>query len=248
MAKTGPTQPQTPDIDLSKWTDEQESALLQAVIRWKPVGMHKHFRMISIREHLVNQKVINPSDPHTSTTGIWAKLATLYDLPSLDEREDSIIDNIDDESKTASYWREYELPREDFEELMWQRRLAPEGTESPALSRRESTVADTDEPRSSPVSTGKGSVRGVRTSTRRGGRLSRLQNELETERSSRRTSKATSVADEDHVMEDADDDEEEDDEDDDEASSEHTEEDKDKKITRAGRGGRRGRGRRSRRK
>lgn len=246
MAKEASVDMEDSTSDLSRWTDDQESALLQAIIRWKPVGMHKHFRMISIRDFMLNQGVISTEDPHTTTAGIWAKLESLYDLAKLDEREDSIIDG--DDSKGAAYFRDFELPREDFEELMWQRRLAPEGTQSPDVSRRESTVADTDEPRSSPVS-GRGSVRGTRGSGRRGGRLSRLQNELETEKSSsRRTSKANSVADEDQVMEDADEDEEEgqDSEEEEEESSEPEEEGR--KAKKAARGGRRGRGRRGRRR
>ncbi|EXJ89020.1 MRG-binding protein [Capronia epimyces CBS 606.96] len=237
------------DSDTSLWTDDQESALLQAVVRWKPVGMHKHFRMISIRDHLLNQGVVNPEDSHTSIAGIWRKLQSLYDLAKLDEREDSIIDGLEDGAKGHAYWREFELPREDFEELMWQRRLNPDGTSSPDISRRESTVADTDEPRSSPIpGATRGSLRGAR-GGRRGGRLSRLQNEIETDRSSRRTSKANSVVDEDQAMEDADE-EEEDQESgaEDESSDEPEEEDKKASGRRGGRGGRRGRARRARRR
>lgn len=249
MAQTTTTETSDPNADISLWTDKQESALLQAIVRWKPVGMHKHFRMIAIRDNLLNQGVINPDDPHTSTAGIWRKLGSLYNLARLDEREDSIIDTAaDDSSKGSPYWRDFELPREDFEELMWQRRLAPDGTASPDLSRRESTVADTDEPRSSPVSgSGRGSVRGGRTG-RRGGRLSKLQNEIETEKSSRRTSKAPSVADEDQVMEDAEDNEDDQasGEDEEEEESDEQEEEEKRGSTKRGRGGRRGRGRRGR--
>lgn len=238
--------------DISQWTNDQESALLQAIVRWKPVGMHKHFRMLAIRDHLVNQGIINPEDSHTSIPGIWQKLGSLYDLDKLDEREDAIIDVADDASKGVEYWRDFELPREDFEELMWQRRLAPDGTQSPDFSRRESTVADTDEPRSSPIpGSARGSGRGGRGS-RRGGRLSRLQNELETERSSRRTSKAPSNADEDQVMEDAGDDDEDQEsgseEEDSEEQEQEQEEDDKKGGSRQGRGGRRGRGRPPRRR
>lgn len=242
MAKENSVEMADSASDLSRWTDDQESALLQAIIRWKPVGIHKHFRMIAIRDFMINQGVTTAEDPHTTTAGVWAKLGSLYDMEKLDEREDSIIDGED--SKGDAYFRDFELPREDFEELMWQRRIAPEGTQSPAMSRRASTVADTDEPRSSPVS-GRGSVRGTRGSGRRGGRLSRLQNELETEKTpSRRTSKATSVADEDQVMEDANDDDEEgqDSEEEEDESSEPEEEGR--KAKKAARGGRRGRVRR----
>ncbi|KIW78947.1 hypothetical protein Z517_08786 [Fonsecaea pedrosoi CBS 271.37] len=291
------------------WTSAQESALLQAIIRWKPVGMHKHFRMIAIRDHLVSSGAINPDDSHTSTAGIWRKLASLYDLEKLDEREDSIIfdgsgvgaagieagngggndggGGPGDESRSVSsskdteyYWREFELPGDDFGEMMWERRLAPDSgssTESSSLTqpsspeaesiatRRESTFADTDEPRSSPVSvSGRGSGRGGRGRGSGRGRLSRLQNELETAKSergggSRRTSKAPSVVepDGDRTMEDAADEEAADEEQDESGAGEegesddHEEEEAEQKRSgpaKRGRGGaRRGRGRKRRR-
>ncbi|KAK7892907.1 hypothetical protein LTR67_007144 [Exophiala xenobiotica] len=254
------TEESNPQSSPSHWTDDQESALLQALVRWKPVGMHKHFRIIAIREHLLSQGVINAEDPHTTISGIWAKLSSLYDLSKLDEREDSVTDISDDPAKGSAYFRDFELPHEDFEDLMWQKRLAPEGTQSPEWSRRGSTVADTDEPRSSPNPGGgstRSSVRGTGTvtgtgrTTRRGGRSSRLQNEIETERSSRRTSKANSVADEDQTMDDAGDEDEEEPAtgEEEESDEEEDEEPEEKKggSTRGGRGGRRGRGRRGRR-
>ncbi|KAL6245405.1 hypothetical protein RBB50_007404 [Rhinocladiella similis] len=237
---------ETVDTNLwpSQWTDEQESALLQAIVRWKPVGIHKHFRIIAIREHLLSQNVINAEDPHTTIAGIWAKLSTLYDLPKLDERENATVDISDDPENETLYFKDFELPREEFEEMMWQKRLAPDGTQSPEWSRRGSTVADTDEPRSSPIPAG--SVRGGRTPRR--GRSSRLQNEVETDRSSRRTSKANSVADEDQTMDDTGDEEEDEQRTGDDEESEEEEEPEEKKgSTRGGRGGRRGRGRRGRR-
>ena len=238
------------DPMLDRWTDDQESALLRAVVNWKPVGLHKHFRMVAVRDYMFNAGVINPDDEHTSASGVWKKLKTLYDLDKLDEREDSVMI---DENEATQYWREFELPRADFEALMWDRRLAPEGTSSPEMSRRESTVADTDEPRSSPVSN-RGTGRTGRGSARKSGRLSRLQNELETERSSRRTSKAGSTADgaadEDQQMDDVEAEEEVEDDDgvEDEGDDEEEEEQK-SRPTRASRGGSRGRGgRRGRRK
>jgi MRG-binding protein len=281
MASIASPQPSVPSLtseptkdDTALWTASQESALLQTLLRYKPVGIHKHFRMIAIRDHLIQTGAINPEDSHTSTQGIWRKLGTLYDLEKLDEREDSVITEQGSASGSKGgsdgddYWREFELPREDFEALMWQKRFAPDGgsafgssrPQSPATvtgTRRESTVAETDEGRSSPVSVsggrgGRGRGRGAR-----GGRLSRLQNEVESSKGSRRTSKAPSTAEvEDEVMEDADDDDEEaEDEDEEEEGSEEQEDDEEEDAStkrgpasKRGRGGRGGRGRRGRRR
>lgn len=47
-------------------------------------GIHKHFRMLAISEHLKSQGYA--TDEHTRIPGIWKKLGTLYNLPALDER------------------------------------------------------------------------------------------------------------------------------------------------------------------
>ena len=207
--------------------------------------MHKHFRMISIRNQLSSEGLIYDDDEHTSVAGIWKKLNSLYNLPGLDEREDAEVNDGGDE-ELQSYWRDFELPRDDFESMMWERRLAPEGTSSPEMSRRESTVADTDEPRSSPVpGRAAGGGRGGRAGARKSGRLSRLHTEVDTEDQS----KASSVAaDEDHPMEDATEVGDESGNGDDE-TDEEDEEEKKGSGKRGGRGGKRGRGaRRGRRR
>ena len=162
-------------------------------------GMHKNFRMIAIHDFMTNQGVINPSDEHTRISGIWEKLGKLYNLPILDDREDSIMNDIpDDNGQIAELYSPFTLPEEEYGALMFERRLDPNGSKSPDqdLSRRESTVADTDELGSSPAP-GRRSGRTFRTPAK-AGRVSKLQKEIE---NSRRTSKASSVA-EDETMED----------------------------------------------
>ncbi|OGE56082.1 hypothetical protein PENARI_c003G04619 [Penicillium arizonense] len=177
------------DLISDPWTDEQETALLKAIIKWKPVGLHKHFRMLAISDYLKSQGYAPSTAEHMRIPGIWKKLGTLYNLEALDEREDSVITdaNEDDEGSSEMYCA-FELPYDEYGDMMFERRLAMEGSSSPVTSRasragesrRGSTVADTDEPRSSPApSRGRNANRSARTSTR-GTRSTRLQVEIGT--------------------------------------------------------------------
>lgn len=259
------TEPPPESLDPTKWTTPQELCLLQALTRYKPVGTHKHFRMLSILDTLHTSGTIPqplPDHPHASTAdGVWKKLNSLYDLAALDEREDAIFADIpadeDVNEKTVEYWREFDLGG-DFERDMWDRRLAEgeevwsDDGEVPEVRMRESTIGDSEDPRSSPV----GSLRGTRSSGRRaaGRRLTEVKQEESVTGSvkgSRRTSKAASpsLKDEDTEMHDADQDDEEDSGDEEDESEQGETEDDSRKAGRTtrGRGGRRGRGRRGRR-
>ncbi|RAO66068.1 uncharacterized protein BHQ10_002080 [Talaromyces amestolkiae] len=188
------------DLVNDPWTDEQETALLKSIVRWKPVGMHKHFRMLAIAEYMKSQGYAPAEEEHTRIPGIWKKLGSLYNLPALDEREDSIISQDADDSEESEYCP-FELPEDEYGEMMFAKRLAAERSESPETSvhpesRRGSTVADTDEPRSSPAPSRGRRGKPTRASTR-GTRSTRLQVEIE------RPSSA-SVGTEDEQMEDAD--------------------------------------------
>lgn len=93
------------------------------------IGMHKHFRMIAISEHLRNHGFDPDHYKHTRIPFIWQKLRTYYNLDMIDERE-----NFEDEDEPEDKYKEFSLPRADFYEAMMQRAIADpsEAPTSPA--------------------------------------------------------------------------------------------------------------------
>lgn len=172
-------------------------------------GIHKHFRMIAISEHLRNHGYDPRLHRHTSIPGIWAKLRTLYNLDLIDERENSFA--YEDPEK----YIDFVLPNS-FEEDMLKRVLrdpedgsqaasspprlrfsqSPEppssatpkpakGKKADVNKRRGSTVEDTDEARTSPANSPKPARRG------RGG--NRIVGRMKAESRSRNQSKETTA-------------------------------------------------------
>lgn len=184
-------------------------------------------------------------------------------------------DNDSNGNNNVAYWREFELKGDGhgFEAEMWARRLADdsgeEGEEGERWSQddngndhvreRESTVADSEDLRSSPVdATGSSSLRGStrRRGNRRLAEVIRYDGSGSGRGSSRRTSKAVSPSVDEGVemldVPDATEEGNEDASDEEDEGSEHEEETDDggrrsSKVSGRARGGRRGRGRRGRR-
>lgn len=62
-------------------TPEGETALLTAIINARPVGMGKHWAMVSILLYLEQAL----GEGRVTSTDVWNKLRTLYDMDLLDE-------------------------------------------------------------------------------------------------------------------------------------------------------------------
>lgn len=168
------------------------------------VGMHKHFRMIALSTHLRHHGYDPHTEVHTRVPGIWEKLRTLYDLDTIDERENDF--EVDDDKDKAPWagFSAFSLPESDYGEEMWDRRLVKDedgsdrGSSPPRLNMsqspprqrkgrkrgsavakvRASTVEDTDEARSVRSSPAPSSVvRGGRSARATRGSISTLKAE-----------------------------------------------------------------------
>ncbi|KAI1470455.1 CT20-domain-containing protein [Daldinia caldariorum] len=128
-----PSLPPASEILNNLWTDDQESSLFKAVIRWKPSGIHKHFRMIAISEHLRNHGFDPDVETHTRIPCIWDKLRLFYNMDAIDERDnafDYVRNDGQDEEPPEQKYNYFDLPADEFHDLIWARAAPGPGEES----------------------------------------------------------------------------------------------------------------------
>jgi hypothetical protein len=112
---SGTTMP-VPAIDVPEppWTYELEIALFKAIISYRPIGIHKSMRLISIL-NLVNSQLPSTDTPLT-LNDIKSKLSKLYNIQGIEEQEESentTPEEIPSEENDKSF-KEFEFPFEDF--------------------------------------------------------------------------------------------------------------------------------------
>jgi hypothetical protein len=177
--------------------------------------------MIALSEHLRNHGYDPRVETHTTIPKIWAKLETLYDLKTIDDRENSF------EYETPDKFMDFDLPLEFAEKTAERAQRIPEEAESAASSpprlrlsrspsaepsvtpiprkrkkaetglnkRRGSTVDDTDEPRTSPANSPAPKIP-------RGGRgTNKTMGRMKAESRSRQESKETTADEDDNAEE-----------------------------------------------
>ena len=68
--------------NMAKWPARDEMKLFQAMRHSKPIGVHKHFAIISIVEELKSTLA-----RHVTVAEVWAYIEALYDVAALDDFE-----------------------------------------------------------------------------------------------------------------------------------------------------------------
>ncbi|KAI0404588.1 chromatin modification-related protein EAF7-domain-containing protein [Xylaria palmicola] len=123
-----PNHPPESEILGNLWTEDQISSLFKAIIRWKPSGMHKHFRIIAISEHLRNHGFDPDVETHTRIPGIWEKLSQFFDMDMIDERDNSFdyVRSLGGDEAPEEIYKDFGLPPGAFHDAMWTRAAADE--------------------------------------------------------------------------------------------------------------------------
>ncbi|KAI1496656.1 chromatin modification-related protein EAF7-domain-containing protein [Biscogniauxia marginata] len=122
-----PSHPPASEILDNLWTEDQMASLFKAIIRWKPSGVHKHFRMIAISEHLRNHGFDPDVETHTRMPGIWKQLRLFYNMDAIDEGDNAF--DYPGEVLEEKY-KCFDLPANEFHDQMWARAMAETGDEA----------------------------------------------------------------------------------------------------------------------
>ncbi|ORX83448.1 CT20-domain-containing protein [Anaeromyces robustus] len=135
------------------WTPEMELTFLHAITKFKPVGIHKHFRMINLQRYFNSN-----SSKKLSTQELWNKFTELYNQEALDEQANrynqDLFENLSTKKRKISSpeptnLTEFLLPSEDFDTLISEQRKAT----SPISSNSPSHSSETPETMTSPAPT-----------------------------------------------------------------------------------------------
>jgi Chromatin modification-related protein EAF7 len=110
----------TVDVPQPPWTYDSEIALFRAIISYRPVGLHKSLRLVSILNSINSQLL--PTDPPITLQDIKSKLDELYDIQGIEEQEDESEETPTEEDRPTTtttiskekQFNEFELPFKDL--------------------------------------------------------------------------------------------------------------------------------------
>ena len=128
------------DVPQPPWTYNSEIALFRAIISYRPVGIHKSLRLISILNSINSQ--LSSTDFPITLQDIKSKLAQLYDIQGIEDQEDQESEEIHTDvdpttgsgSAKESKFTEFELPFPDVLGIIEARGRGVEGDCSPPSS------------------------------------------------------------------------------------------------------------------
>ncbi|CAH1768020.1 9715_t:CDS:2 [Entrophospora sp. SA101] len=93
-----------PQLD---WNDKMEIEFFRAVIKYRPIGKHRHFRMLNVAKEFNANSPIKCSIPE-----LWERLRLYYNLQKLEDLEHEV------EFHNESLFSEFNLIINDHESLV----------------------------------------------------------------------------------------------------------------------------------
>ena|ERR1700686_2034811 len=113
----------TVDVPQPPWTYDLEIALFKAIVSYRPIGIHKSLRLISILNSINAQ--LSPNDTALTLQDLKSKLDELYNMEGLEEQEES--EDTEEETKQFS---EFEFLFEQVVGIVEDRGMGIEGDQS----------------------------------------------------------------------------------------------------------------------
>ena len=68
-------------VEPREFTVDMEITLLQSISKFRPLGVHKHFQLINITKAFNKS---HPTTPPVTSSDIWTKITSMYDIDGLD--------------------------------------------------------------------------------------------------------------------------------------------------------------------
>ncbi|KAJ3056825.1 hypothetical protein HK097_003708 [Rhizophlyctis rosea] len=136
-----------------EWTPDLEVPFFQGVARFRPVGVHKHFRMLNVQRFFKKQTGLV-----VTIEQLWDRLGHYYNLEALDGLADESDEEMTSESrrKRSAYpfkvTTEFTLPAEDFESIITEHRRAESGSDGEGDEVMSEAASRKDKRDSSPMS------------------------------------------------------------------------------------------------